>query len=91
MQKKIPKFKNEDEEHEFWSSHDVTDYFNLNTAKRVLFSNLKPSTKTISISLPESMLNSLRILSNKKDIPYQSLIKTLLQEQINKEFGKISV
>ncbi|MGK5094836.1 BrnA antitoxin family protein [Deltaproteobacteria bacterium TL4] len=90
MPNKIPEFKNEDEEHEFWINHDVTDYFDISTAKRVSFSKLKPSTKTISIRLPETMLDSLRLLANKRDIPYQSLIKTFLQEQIDKNFEKIS-
>ena len=88
MSKKIPKFKNEDEEREFWANHDVTDYFDRNSAKRVSFSKLKPTTKTISIRLPEVMLDSLRVLANKRDIPYQSLIKAFLQEQIDREFGK---
>ncbi len=90
MAKSIPKFKSEDEEREFWANHDVIDYFDLSTAKRNNFPNLKPTTKTISIRLPETMLDSLRVLANKRDIPYQSLIKAFLQEQIDKEFGEIS-
>jgi predicted DNA binding CopG/RHH family protein len=86
MTKKIPKFKNEDEEREFWYNHDVTDYFDTKNSQKVIFSKLKPSTKTISIRLPETMLDSIKVLANKRDIPYQSLIKAFLQEKIDREF-----
>ncbi len=85
MKKKIPKFKNEEEEREFWSNHDSTDYIDWKMAKKGVFSNLKPSTKTISLRLPESMLEELKLLANKKDIPYQSLLKVFLAERIEKE------
>jgi predicted DNA binding CopG/RHH family protein len=84
--KKIPKFKNEIEEGEFWSTQDVTDYFDTTELESVSFPKLKPSTKTISIRLPEMMLDSIKILANKRDVPYQSLIKTYLQEKIDREF-----
>ena len=86
--KKIPEFKNEDEEREFWSTHDSTDYIDWSKAKRVTFPNLKPSTKTISIRLPETLLSDIKFLANKKDVPYQSLIKMFLYEKIEEEFGK---
>jgi len=86
--KKIPEFKNEDEEREFWSTHDSTDYIDWSKAKRVTFPNLKPSTKTISIRLPETLLSDIKFLANKKDVPYQSLIKMFLYERIEKEFGR---
>jgi len=86
--KKIPEFKNEDEEREFWSIHDSTDYIDWSKAKRVTFPNLKPSTKTISIRLPETLLSDIKFLANKKDVPYQSLIKMFLYEKIEEEFGK---
>ena len=86
MTKKIPKFKNEIEEGEFWSTQDVTDYFDTTELESVSFPKLKPSTKTISIRLPEMMLDSIKILANKRDVPYQSLIKTYLQEKIDREF-----
>ncbi len=86
MTKKIPKFKNEIEEGEFWSTQDVTDYFDTTELEPVSFPKLKPSTKTISIRLPEMMLDSIKILANKRDVPYQSLIKTYLQEKIDREF-----
>jgi predicted DNA binding CopG/RHH family protein len=86
MTKKIPKFKNEIEEGEFWSTQDVTEYFDTTELEAVSFSKLKPSTKTISIRLPEMMLDSIKILANKRDVPYQSLIKTYLQEKNDREF-----
>ena len=87
MNKKTPKFKNEDEEREFWSTHDSTEYIDWKKAKRVTFSNLKPSVKKISLRLPESMLEELKLLANKKDVPYQSLLKIFMAERIEKELG----
>jgi len=84
--KKIPEFKSEDEEREFWSTHNSTDYIDWNKAKRVTFPNLKPSTKTISIRLPETLLSNIKFLANKRDVPYQSLIKMFLYEKIEEEF-----
>jgi len=83
--KKIPKFKNEDEEREFWSTHDSTEYIDYSKAKRTLFPNLKPTTKTISIRLPESLIEKLKVLANKRDVPYQSLLKVLLAEKVDEE------
>ena len=85
--KKIPKFKNENEEREFWGSHDSTEFLNWEKAEEACFSNLKPSVKTISLRLPESMLNGLKILAHKKDVPYQSLLKIFLSEKINQELA----
>ncbi len=87
MSKKIPKFKNEDEERDFWATHDSTEYINWKQAKRATLPNLKPSVKTISLRLPESMLEELKLLANKKDVPYQSLLKVFLSERIEKELG----
>jgi predicted DNA binding CopG/RHH family protein len=86
MSRKIPDFKNEDEEREFWSKHDSSEYLNWKSAERVLFPNLKPSTRAISLRLPESLLDALRQLANERDIPYQSLIKMILQERIEQDF-----
>ncbi len=91
MSKRIPKFKDEEEEREFWADHDATDYFDINQAENVMFPKLKSSTKTISIRIPEAMLDSIKVLANKRDMPYQSLIKVLLQEQIDIEFEKRSI
>jgi len=87
MKKKIPKFKNEDEEREFWATHDSTDFIYWKKAKRTLLPNLKPSVKTISLRLPESMLEELKLLANKRDVPYQSLVKIFLAERIEEELN----
>lgn len=83
----IPEFKNEVEEQEFWQQNDTADFIDWKQAKKVRFPNLKPSTKTISLRLPESILDELKILAHKNDIPYQSLIKIFLKERIDKELG----
>ena len=83
--KKIPKFKSEAGEVEFWATHDSTEYVDYSKAKRVVFPNLKPSTKTISIRLPESLIEHLKLLANKRDIPYQSLLKIFLAEKVEEE------
>ncbi len=85
MSKKIPKFKSEDEEREFWASHDSTEYVDWKKAKRVVLPGLKPSLKTISLRLPEFMLEELKLLANKRDVPYQSLLKMFLSERIREE------
>ena len=82
IHRKIPKFKNEDEEREFWATHSPLDYFDTGDIKRASFPKLKPSLKSISIRLPEDMLAELKILANKKDVPYQSLAKIYLASQI---------
>lgn len=87
--KKIPKFKNEDEERKFWSKSDSTDYIDWENSKKGTFPNLKPSTKTISLRLPESMLDELKLIANKRDVPYQSLIKIMLKERIDQEFRAV--
>ena len=85
MQNKIPSFKSENEEREFWASHDSADFINWKKAKRTIFPDLKPSVKAISLRLPESMLEELRLLANKRDVPYQSLLKIFLAERIEQE------
>ncbi|MCK4946860.1 MAG: BrnA antitoxin family protein [Candidatus Aureabacteria bacterium] len=79
------KFKNENLERNFWSKHDSTDYIDWKKAKRAIFPKLKPSVKTISIRLPEIMLEELKLLANKRDVPYQSLLKIFLAEKIKSE------
>ncbi len=86
MKKKIPKLESEDQERDFWSNRDSVEYIDWGKAKRLSFPNLKPSTRTISVRLPESMLDDLKMLANKKDIPYQSLLKVFLAERIKEEF-----
>jgi predicted DNA binding CopG/RHH family protein len=85
MKKKIPKFKNEVEERLFWQQHDSSDYLDWSDAEEVVFSRLKPTTRTISIRLPETMIEELKLLANKRDVPYQSLLKIFLSERIDSE------
>lgn len=82
---KLPKFKNEDEERDFWDNIDLSEYYEPKDFKHVSFPNLKPSTKTISIRLTLSMLDRLKVLANSRDIPYQSFIKMILAERIKEE------
>jgi predicted DNA binding CopG/RHH family protein len=89
MKKQLPKFKNEDQEREFWSSHDSTDYIDWDSAEELVLPNLKPSLKTISLRLPEHLLNELKFLANKKDVPYQSLLKMFLSERVQSELRKL--
>ena len=84
--KKIPTFKNEEEEFEFWSTHDSTKYVDYSKGEKVVFSNLKPTLKTVSIRLPESLIAYLKLIANKRDVPYQSLMKMFLVERIQQEF-----
>ena len=81
--KPIPVFKSEAEERAFWESHDSTDYVDWSKAKRVRFPNLKPSTKAISLRLPVDLLERIKIAANRRDVPYQSLIKVWLAERID--------
>jgi predicted DNA binding CopG/RHH family protein len=80
--KQIPDFKNEAEERAFWESQDSSDHVDWRQAELVSLPNLKPSTKTISLRLPESLLDSIKIEANKRDMPYQSLIKAWLAEDV---------
>ena len=82
--KKIPKFRSEIEESDFWSNHDLTDYFDLSKARQVKFPNLKPTTKLISIRLPESLIEDLKVIANRNDVPYQSLIKLYLADSVKR-------
>jgi len=86
--KQIPDFKNEAEEFDFWSKNDAADFIRLSESKRVHFKNLKPSTQSISIRLPESLLERIKVIANKNDVPYQSLIKMYLSERVNEELVK---
>ena len=81
----IPQFENEAQEQEFWSSHDSTAYMDWRKAQPVTFGRLKPSTRTISIRLPAALLEDLKLLANKRDVPYQSLVKIFLAERVAQE------
>ena len=80
--KKIPEFKTESEERTFWEENDSSVYFDWSKAKQAIFSNLKPTTKAISLRLPESMLAQIKAEANKRDVPYQSLMKMWLNEHL---------
>jgi len=86
--KRIPKFRNKDEERNFWASHDSTEYIDWSEAKDVTMPKLKPTLKTISIRLPEIMIEELKLLSNKRDVPYQSLMKIFLADRVEQELRK---
>ncbi|MEX0617189.1 MAG: BrnA antitoxin family protein [Candidatus Woykebacteria bacterium] len=88
--KQLPKFKNEDGERDFWAKHDFIDYFDVDKViVNPSFPNLKPSTQTISIRLTQSLLNALKELANKKDVPYQSLMKMYLSEKVEEELQSV--
>ena len=80
--KKIPEFKSEDAEREFWSKNDSTDFIDWAKSEKVILSNLKPSTRSISIRLSEDLLHKLKLEANRRDVPYQSLIKVILTESV---------
>lgn len=89
--KKIPKFNNESEERTFWHTHDSSEHIDWSKAKLARFPNLKASTKTISLRLPETLLNELKILANKEDVPYQSLMKILLADGLGRLKHRINL
>ena len=80
--KKVPHFKNETEERIFWQTHDTVDYLDWTLARSAEFPNLKPSTQTISLRVPEFLLNQIKRMANQRDIPYQSLMKIMLAEAV---------
>ena len=86
--KPIPSFKTEEEERNFWNKADTTEYFDFSNATKVKFPNMKFSTESISIRLPKSLLDSIKIIANKKDVPYQSLIKIYLSDRVSEERSK---
>lgn len=83
--KLVPKFKDEDEEREFWAAHDSSDYVDWSQAEEVIFPNLKLSTRSISLRVPEWLLAELKALANKRDVAYQALIKIFLSERVQQE------
>ena len=82
---KIPKFKSEAEERLFWQKQDSSEYIDWSDAENVVMPKLKPSTRSISIRLPESMIEELKVIANKRDVPYQSLLKIFISERIDAE------
>jgi predicted DNA binding CopG/RHH family protein len=87
--KEIPKFKNEDEEREFWAKADSSEYFDFSKPIKARFPNLKFSTQTVSVRLSQSLLEALKELANKKDVPYQSLMKMYLSEKVEEELQTV--
>lgn len=85
MKKKIPDFKTEDEERRFWATADSTEYVDWQSGKRRKLIRLKPSLRTISLRLPVSMIEDLKVLANRRDVPYQSLLKVFLAERLARE------
>ena len=84
----LPRFKNEDEEREFWATHSLTDYLHIFKPVKLDLSRLKPTTRSITVRLPEMLLDDLRRLANKRDVPYQSLLKILLAQKLQEEFSR---
>jgi predicted DNA binding CopG/RHH family protein len=84
--KKVPKFKSENAERMFWAKHSPLDYVDAKSIRPASFPNLKPTSRTISIRLPESLIESVKVLANRKDVPYQSMLKILLAEKVKEEF-----
>ncbi|HMB55105.1 MAG TPA: BrnA antitoxin family protein [Thermoanaerobaculia bacterium] len=87
--KPIPKFRDEDEEQAFWAEHDSVDYVDWTKARRPGLPQLKPSTRTISVRVPEGLLDELKSLANQRDVPYQSLLKIFLAERIAEERRRV--
>jgi predicted DNA binding CopG/RHH family protein len=85
--KPVPEFRSDEEAGEFWMTHDTTEYLDWSTARRVRFPKLRPSTATISLRLPQMLLDELRMLANQRDVPYQSLLKVYLAERVAAERG----
>lgn len=83
--KVIPAFENEEQEREFWAAHDSADYIDWRWAKDMRLPDLQPTTRTISIRLPQPMIERLKVLANKRDVPYQSLLKMYVAEKIREE------
>ena len=81
--KPIPRFVDEKEEQLFWEENDSSDYLDWSKAKKVVMPNLKPTTKTISLRLPQHLLDSIKSAAHARDVPYQSLIKVWLQDKLN--------
>lgn len=87
--KPVPRFGSEDEEREFWATHDSTEYVDWNRARPATFPQLRPSTRTISLRLPEALIDSLKMLAHKRDVPYQSLLKVFLAERVEEELRSL--
>ena len=87
--KKIPKFRSEKEEREFWRTEDSTCYVDWSAASRRILPRLRPTLRSISIRLPDGFVSRLKVLANKRDVPYQSLMKMYLAEKLEEEERKV--
>ena len=87
--KPLPAFASEAEERDFWETHDTSPYFDWKLSRNAVFPNLKPSTETISLRLPIALLHELKELANKRDVPYQSLLKVFLAERVARETASV--
>lgn len=87
--KPLPKFKTEDEERDFWAAANSSEYFDWSKTEEVIFPNLKPTTRSISLRLPEYLLARIKELANMRDVPYQSLMKIFLAERVKKELKQV--
>jgi predicted DNA binding CopG/RHH family protein len=86
--KAVPRFRSEDEERDYWSSHDSTDHLDWSKARSAQLPTLRPTLRTISLRLPEAMIQQLKVLANKRDIPYQSLLKQFVAERLERELAR---
>lgn len=89
--KKMPRFKNEDEEREFWDTHEALDYFDTSEEVKFDLSELRPSTRPITVRLTESLIANLKQLAHKKDVPYQSLMKIYLEKAVENDYKRLAV
>jgi predicted DNA binding CopG/RHH family protein len=85
--KPLPAFKSEEEERQFWATHDSMDYIDWTKAERASFPDLKPTARTISVRLPVTMIANLKVLANQRDVPYQSLLKMFLADRLKEEIA----
>jgi len=88
--KQVPRFRSEEEERRFWAEHDSTEFIDWQAAERRRLPHLKPSLRTISLRLPVAMIEDLKMLANKRDVPYQSLLKVFLAERLEKERRRVN-
>ena len=88
--KQVPRFRSVEEERRFWAEHDSTEFIDWQAAERRRFPHLKPSLRTISLRLPVAMIEDLKMLANKRDVPYQSLLKVFLAERLEKERRRVN-
>jgi len=88
--KPMPKFKSEQQERKFWETHDTTEYFVVDQPIKVNLTNLKPSSKSITLRIPLTMYDDLKMLANKQDVPYQSMVKMMLSDKISEQFKRVA-